>query len=150
MNQVQIKILQKIADNPHPSLRGCIIDSMGRYCFCDGYRCVKLKVSPPQLFHTPPSFPLVRFDLLDKILYPYISGEDGERVYPVLSDVEDCGYAKKPYVFEGTDVKVAPGYLYDMMRMFPDAQIYLGSVEPGKKAVRFRSNYGVGYLLPMT
>ena len=149
MNQAQINILKRIVNNPYPQLCGCIIDNLGRYCFSDSYRVVKLNEAPPGLFHTPPSFSIVRNDSLDRLWHQYVFDKDGKRVYPEVSGVKECAKRKSPYIFEGTDVKVAPGYLYDMMRMFPDAEIYLGSVNPRLKAIRFRSSRGVGYLLPL-
>ena len=149
MNQNQISILKRIVNNPYPQLRGCIIDNLGRYCFCEAYRIAKLNEAPPELFYNPPSFSLLRNDSLDRLWYQYVCDKDGQRVYPVAADVRECARKKVPYIFEGTDVKVAPGYLYDMMRIFPKAQVFVGSIEPRLKAIRFRSPQGVGYLLPL-
>ena len=121
MNQNQISILKRIVNNPYPQLRGCIIDNLGRYCFCDAYRIVKLNESPPELFHNSPSFSLLRNDSLDRLWYQYVCDKDGQRVYPVAADVRECARKKVLYptrvpLFRYLSKSVKTGNVYNNIR----------------------------------
>lgn len=101
------------------------------------------------LINEPPAeFPHVVGIDTERALAHYVSDTPGKRLYPDLSKARELSKAKASYDFGEGLPAINPKYLIDMLRIFPDAEVYADSTTPDIKAVRFYSKDGEGYILP--